>query len=185
MRFLRPIAAGLMAVTSVAVAPIAHAQIAPGIIEPATKVDGLLQSHIFACVLASSGRPVPGVNMVAPDLMGDGLSTADVAPDWFTKALTFDSAANFAKLETGDGDVWIAFEEDSRRCTIAAQTSHLTTMRSAFEEKAYTRGDWKKKKDRSAIGYLHQMKVGRIKFLSKYRNLGSDSQIFAVQVTTD
>lgn len=185
MRMARTVLPGLLACAALAVPSYALAQLAPGLKAPETKVEAIGQAHSLSCFLAVASRPVPGLNQDMPDNMGEGHFVEKAAPGWLASSVKFGAGTTFSRASSAEGDIWIAFDQASRRCTIAAETADPAAMRTALEQDTFSRGGWKKKKDKSAAGYHHQMALGGLKFLTTYPEIAPDSQVFVVQLATD
>jgi hypothetical protein len=174
----------IAASTMLAVATAADAQLAGGLRAPTSKLDGAVGAQTFACFLSSAGRPVPGVNLDAPELMGEGLKVQTAADPWLTEAVEIAPASNLATLDTPEGPIWIVFDPATRACTLALQTSDAAGFRTAFIADAFE-GDWKRKKDRSAHGFRYERRLAGLKFVSTFPDLPTGSQVFAVQTRTN
>jgi hypothetical protein len=164
-------------------APQATAQIAPGLRAPETVADGIEQAHAMACFLAVAGRPFPGLNFDAPDLMGEGLRKADVGPDWLSASYPAVSGATLTTLTTGQSDVWIAFDAASARCIIAAQADDTAALREALAGELYAFGDWDRRRDRSAIGYHYRQRLAGLTFVSRFLEPATPANVIIVELT--
>jgi hypothetical protein len=145
------------------VAP-ATAQIAPGMREPETKLDGIRQALEMGCFLAVAGRPFPGINQPLLGMEGEGLKPQSEAPAWLAPFLETEGRNQISLLETPQGPVWITFNHAKRDCRVTAQTAKPNDVRDGLINKlADDIGKWfvtglsadriilSKKIDRSAI----------------------------------
>lgn len=123
-------------------APLA-AQIAPGLREPETKLDGVRQTLEMGCFLAVAGRPFPGINQPLLGMKGEGLKPQRGAPDWFKPFLATEGHNQLSLLETPQGPVWIAFNHAKRECRVAIQSPKPTDIRDGLISKlADDTGKW-------------------------------------------
>jgi len=182
MRLANIIAVVLLAFTGVAAA---NAQIAPGLAAPSTKIRGFAQAQNFGCFLALARRPVPGLNMDAPDLMGEGLTTEEHPPAWLSESFTFDDSATFSRLQTGEGDVWIAFEQADNRCTILSEVTMPDEFRYSLESAIYADKSWTLKDDDPAVDHYYYSKVYGLEFRSSFPESRKPGTVFAVQIITN
>jgi len=173
-----------IAAGSLLLASTADAQIGGGIRVPETQLDGVMQAHTFGCFLASAGRPVPGINLDAPDLMGEGLHSQTSAEPWLVEAVEIETGSTLATLDTPEGPVWIVFDGKTRACTVALQRSDVEAFRSQFVEKAFD-DDWDRKKDKTAAGFRYEMKLAGLKFVSAFPDVPAGSQVFVVDMRTN
>ena len=183
MAFVRTASGGLLACLALVVSPAASAQLAPGLRAPETKLDAISQAHSMSCFLAVAARPVPGLNLDMPDNMGEGHFVEESAPEWLSQSFEFESETNFSRAASDEGDIWIAFETESRTCTIATDAVDPATLQTAFENKAFASDDWKYKKSKSGQPAYHQMKLGGLTYRSEFPSMPADSSIFAVRLT--
>ena len=104
-----------VAMLSSAICAVGSAQAMPGYRAPTDMVDGAVMAVTGACYLASAGRPVPGINTPAGGHAGEGITERTSAPDWVSKASDAPGRSKFSTLTTPEGDIWIRFDEATRK----------------------------------------------------------------------
>lgn len=166
----------------VAGSSVTLAQLMPGFRAPDSKLDAVKMTHRTGCFLASANRPVPGINMDAGDLAGEGLTEKKQAPEWLASIQPISNQSRLATLDTPEGPIWITFDMDSGLCTIAVQTDDQAKFVEDYATELKNDKNWKRKKDKSNGGYYFQQKLAGLKFITKFPNVPNDAKVFLVNM---
>jgi len=129
----------------------ANAQVMPGMRAPNDLVDAAVMAVNSACMLASAGRPVPGINMPAGGNAGEGITERRSAPDWVKKVSASQGRSRFSTLASPEGEVWIRFDESTARCSVIVRRSDVEKFRSAFGD-SFVKGSSELKREVAADG---------------------------------
>jgi hypothetical protein len=131
-RTIRAVGKPLLALAACALSIAGNAQVVPGYRAPNDLVDAAAMAVTGGCRLASANRPLPGINMPAGSLAGEGITEYKSAPDWVEKASASQGAARYSTLASPEGPVWIRFDESTARCSVIVRPSDVAQFRAAF-----------------------------------------------------
>lgn len=133
------------------VAARANAQVVPGFRAPNDMVDAAVMAVTSACLLASAGRPVPGINVPAGGNAGEGITEHRSAPEWVKEVGAERGRSRFSTLASPEGEIWIRFDESTARCSVIVRPSNVSSFRTAFGD-ALAKGSSDLKREAAADG---------------------------------
>lgn len=121
----------------------AAAQIAPGLRAPTSVRDGVIQAWLMGCYFAATERPAAGLN-IDTSRGGPGLHEPRSLPTGLRAFIdTLGDHVRLAVLDAPGGEVWMFYDGQAKRCTIATNPADAEGISEEFASLIRLDNDWR------------------------------------------
>lgn len=133
----------LLAALALPLTAPAAAQIAPGLRAPENIRGAVAQAWLMGCYFAATERPSAGLNLDI-SMGGAGLHAARSIPAGLRGYIdTLRDDVSLAVLDAPGGEVWMFYDAQAKRCTIATNPADAQGIDAEFADLVRLDNDWR------------------------------------------